>query len=506
MPVRASSARAPAWTVTLWCVAALAAAAAVWRATALYGPELDGDGAWTVSAARNLAEGRGLITLTGELYSLWPPLYPALLAVAELAGWDTYQFVRVLHSAALIGVVLLTARMVWAASGSSWLSIAQAAVVASSVHVIKPFVTLASEALFVLLCALALHCAVRLVETDRRRWWWLMALAAAAACLQRYLGIALVLALAIFVVTHARALPLRQRQLRTVGLCAVAAAPLAAWLARNFLHERKWTGGRNTTSQGLGDILSDAVATLRDFSTPAPLGDWLGNVAWLIAFAALATGLIASRWRARTSQRFVEHDACALLTLAYVGVLIALSSRWLVDRVQARLLMPIFPFACAAILIGVHASLASAPPLAARLARWLSVVFVTALIGTNLFVTARTVRGWRSDGAGSFHTRFWMEQPLASWLRENRVDGELHSNCPEMIWRVTGQPAQMLRQSKTLQNKLGQSVSQTGTPCTIAWFRKDGRPVLWLDELGRAARTEIVFEHEQALVLRVEPR
>ncbi|MCY3004337.1 MAG: hypothetical protein NTV21_21280, partial [Planctomycetota bacterium] len=55
-----------------------------WRATSLYGLGVDGDAAWTLSAGSSLANGGGLVTCLGEVFSLWPPLYPLSMAALEL--------------------------------------------------------------------------------------------------------------------------------------------------------------------------------------------------------------------------------------------------------------------------------------------------------------------------------------------------------------------------------------------------------------------------------------
>ena len=112
------------------CGAAVALAVALalvlsWRATGLYGLGVDGDAAWTLSAGSSLANGGGLVTCLGEVFSLWPPLHPLAMAALELVGLDVLASLRVLQLVALALSIALAARLAWKLSASHVAAVAK---------------------------------------------------------------------------------------------------------------------------------------------------------------------------------------------------------------------------------------------------------------------------------------------------------------------------------------------------------------------------------------------
>jgi len=60
-----------------------------------------------LAAASSLLEGRGLVDHDGSAYVLWPPLHPALLALAGAVRGDLEAGAWWLHLVVLSGVILL---------------------------------------------------------------------------------------------------------------------------------------------------------------------------------------------------------------------------------------------------------------------------------------------------------------------------------------------------------------------------------------------------------------
>ena len=66
-------------------------AALILAREATYGVALFWDSIYYISVARNLLEGEGLTTLFGHALTVWPPLYPMLLAVSSVFVFDPHD-------------------------------------------------------------------------------------------------------------------------------------------------------------------------------------------------------------------------------------------------------------------------------------------------------------------------------------------------------------------------------------------------------------------------------
>jgi hypothetical protein len=301
-----------------------------------------------------------------------------------------------------------------------------------------------------------------------------------------------------------------RRRWREAGVFAGGAVlPLCAWLARNWWLEGKATGGRTEASQSLAQILGDVLTTLRTWATPGQAT--AGVPAWLalIVGALAAVGLLnIARDRANLER---GRAAVALFGFALIHtlLLVGLSSRYLVDRVESRLMLPVLPFVVGATLVGLHAAAARARHSRAWL-RWaVSGTFTAAILANIAVGTARllpAIAAWSAEGAGNFHVRRWDEHSLVRWLRTERVEGPLHSNLPELVWLETRQRVSFLRSGRKLHERLGESVGASGAACTIVWFSAQGKPVLFVEEIERQARIETLAESADGLVARVVPR
>jgi hypothetical protein len=64
----------------------------------------------------------------------------------------------------------------------------------------------------------------------------------------------------------------------------------------------------------------------------------------------------------------------------------------------------------------------------------------------------------------------------------------------------------MLRSGRMIAARVGEHVRDSGAACTVVWFMENGKPLLFEDEIGRAATVDVLFSHERGVILRVGPR
>ena len=252
-------------TLFLVAVAALGAALALAREVT-HGPALHWDTINYLAVARNLLAGEGFLNYDGTPYTLWPPLYPLLLAAAGFGVLDPLQVVGPLNAGILGLTVFVVGRYLRRRLESRFLAAWAPVVLALSL----PLTELAwwglSETLFVLLATLALVGADDFLRGGRRSSSALAAVSASLALLTRYLGIGVVAVTALAVLFRTEdSRRTRARRFLMVGLVGVG--PTALWLLRNLRLTGEFTGGQPPPAGGLQpDLLSDLLGGLASWT------------------------------------------------------------------------------------------------------------------------------------------------------------------------------------------------------------------------------------------------
>jgi hypothetical protein len=471
---------------------ALAAAALAWHSASLFGMAVDGDSIFYVSAGVSLAEGRGLVTCLDEVFSLWPPLYSTVAAALELVGVDAFPGLRVLHLVAYAATILLTARLCWVLSASH-VAAALAALAAALTSRIHEFAILvAAEGFFLPLVLAALLAALDYArESTRGRFAALVAFSA-LACLQRYVGVALVASIALWLLAFAGGVDVRAR-LRCAALYAVTSlAPLFAWFARNRLVEDAWTGGRDPAEQSLGEVLWDALSTLLAWAGPDGWPAWTGWVALGLGVASVAVAL--------RSERTARNAASLALLFAalHLALVVALGARFQMDRVNDRLLLPLLPVSIALVFAAVGA-LARTRALVAAAAPF---VLVALLASASRLDERRAL--WLTDGAGGFSTRLWREHAIALELARHALAAPCWSNAPEFVWLLQRRNGRFLRAGAKAWERAGRDAALSGG--ALVWFQDGGRPKAFPEQLAPFVSVEPLAQSEDGLVAKLVVR
>ena len=289
-PAWAADRRPDRFTLLLLVAAAVLGAGLVLLRQASYGPRMWWDAVNYITAARNLLAGHGLVDLHGPLVG-WPPLYPAMLAGGGLFGFDPYAVAGPLN-AVLFGLTVLVAgwwlrhhlhsRFLWL-----WGCV--------SIALALPLAEIASEAMseaaFILFVTLALTQIDAHLGGGKRASLIRAAMFSALACLTRYLGAAVILAV-VPLLLAARVAP-REKLKRIAVYTLIAAAPVGLWMLRNYLLVGLPVGPRGKVFYSLPFIVDEAVRLA--------VGDW-----WLVGLTApvlLALVMAARHTFHRLSQR-----------------------------------------------------------------------------------------------------------------------------------------------------------------------------------------------------------
>ncbi len=419
--------------------AAVVAAALVFLATSAPGPGLDPDSMAYVGAANSLAHEGRLRVPTAEwnrrdstsTLSLWPPGFPAVVALPVVLGASPIQSARWINilSAALAAATIV---MIIAAPLGLWAGVAAVLMVFATQAVFDSYLSVLSEPLFLaimlLLLATMIHARDRLL---------LLSVLATAAVMVRYAGACAPAAAVLWTIFDSR----RDTQARWRRAITVALLPslfIASWFSRTALaRDRHATpklhlyggwgatllGARDTLAEWLAPLLADGsaqriiallLAVLLGAFILATATDTAGNRLRQLRVSGVATILRA------TTLLGASYLAVVLASRAFVGGTIPLDWRILVPLIVLFELQAVtaISYWWRAYHLPVHAALVA-----------LGAVWLVAA-GT---VTANDAMYAATVGS-DFAADSWRQSPLIAWVRAHGNGRPLYSNWPPALY------------------------------------------------------------------------
>ena len=424
-------------------IAALATVAILARQRE-FGPAFPWDAVNYVCAARNLLAGNGLIECDGDPMTAWAPLYPALLALASLPGFDPREVAGPLNAAFFGAFVLVVGLWLRANLESRLLAAWGCLAAALSIPLTRVFSSAMSDPPFLLFATLALICADRRLEDGRAASLAWAAAFSALAWATRYVGVAVVAVVALALLLERRSAP--DRKARNIWLYAsISAAPIGVWMARNFIEEGSPIRPPPEVEYSLSEAFTGIARAVGGWALhdSSPHGAIGGGVLLLLASGA---GCLAARVLPRIARRreraFLLFGGFALAYAAFYAWTTV--SGWTWHGVQPRHLLPIYvPILFAALLAadriasaarrldgrrrrawGRAAALASA----AALVLWLS-------LGAYLQIRG-TLRG---EVYGlEYNLPRWTGSEVVRYLRDNAPDGAVWANDDSPLHFLVG--------------------------------------------------------------------
>lgn len=474
------------WLLT--SIAGLGALLALTR-TLTFGVGLTWDSVNYIAVARGLAAGDGFMQFhTEDAYTQWPPLYPLLLATFARVGLDPHLAAAPLN-ALLFGLTIWVIGRWWRARlESSFLTVWGCL----AVMLALPLAQLAAYAMttvpFILWTSLALSHADRFLQDRRRGALGWAAFFTALACVTRYLGVALLVSVALLLLLqHRAALWIRIRHSAVFVLVAVL--PLSAWLLRNYRITGLITGSRdfdpslvfnsrivNPDDYSVVSVMESLFSVIYRWafsnvywwalpetawlSPMIPLrlepnaSVWIGSgVGLILGAAAVTVAYVCLRrppqpetWQSRTA--FCLNGAFAFM---YIGVLVAAITQQLTwhgfqSRFAAPLYIPLlYLFVCLLDRGGFHVREAAyAGRIQARAAltvRSLGISFLSLWVIGLAASNVQEILRFNRIGMGTFSTWYWFQSETLAYARQNPATGTLYSNTASHVYIYAGASA-----------------------------------------------------------------
>ncbi len=299
-----------------WLIVGAAAlgAALVMARVLPHGVGLSYDSLHYIEMARSALAGEGF-THDGTIVTVWPPGYPILLAVAGLGIADPHSVAGPLNAALFGLTILVVGRYLRGRLETRFLALWACLALALALPLADSARFALSDTSFILFATLALIQTDRAMRDDGRSALALAAIFCALAWQMRYIGAA-VPALAGLALLTQGGMPLSRRARRAALFGAIVGAPMALWLARNYI-------ARGMLSGHAGGDLS-LVNNLREWAQimvgwGQPLPGWLSII--VLAVLVIGLGVFFARGSGSSGRR-----ACLVFggfALAYAALISA---------------------------------------------------------------------------------------------------------------------------------------------------------------------------------------
>lgn len=465
--------------------------------------------------AQGLVEARAMRGVAGTELTVFPPGYPALLAIGQGLGLTPLVTVRLVGALSWAVVVACTGAAVRRRVPTHpWVAVAAAAVVATAAPMFGVMRMAWSEPPFLAVVMLTLVLADRCRAegvAGRGRVVALIGLVWAATML-RFSGLALVPAVAIALwgaapaphrrpVPRPRWLPGRLPIVPTLFVLGALVAP-AGWMLRNLVVDGTLLGPRNESTATPAGELADLVRTIARWVAPTPAAALLALV------GAAAVGVLVARrpevdppgpaGATTDTTRPSSPGSGEVWAVFVVGfTVLTLWSRLTtqIDSLGDRLLSPVF--APIVVLLSIGAARLLAPlehggdPATPSVARRALAVAVAGWILVSLVGSIVAVRQLDAQG-GSHLARRFDGSALVDRVRELPAGAVVLSNQAEALAYLSQRPVVMDPPARTdygwtpadpTAQQLQSLVSCATAPVYLAWFDRTPPHFLAPDEL-----------------------
>lgn len=426
--------------LALALVAALLVVIRTWE----FGIGLSPDSVHYVSMARKLLTGHD--TFAGEhLRATWPPLFVLAIAAPGMVGVDPIDAAAVLNPSILVCICLISGLWLYRRTDSGLVSLVATAALAFSIPLTRVSSFVWTEPLFVLLTVGSLVLLDRHFRNDSVIVLLLAALLAALACLTRYAGVAL-LASTVLLMLFNPQMPLKKKAGRTLLYSVVAALPLSLWLLRNHLLFGTLAGSRPDGIWSFTENAERVVTSLAKWALAWRTHDLDPLISALPLLAglgfALALGWSSSRSRGiretvswlKLSDPFVR--ILGVYALVYLAFIVTVSTAIRIDRIDNRLLVPVFvPLVLLTGFAAARLAALARDDRGRRLGRAFAAAIILFAVShvaayvPELRAAERTGHGYASRTWQTSASIAWVRRTGAQQLVSNRVDA-LHLLVP----------------------------------------------------------------------------
>lgn len=311
-----------------------------------YGAGLGVDSSTYISVARNLMDGDGFVRwMNNEPYMRWPPLYPLLLVASSLFVFDPIDIAGLVNAIIFGATVFVAGNWLRERIASNFLAVWGCIAIALAIPLLQVAYTAMAEAPFILFTTLSLICTDKFLRSHKRSFLIWAAVFTALACLTRYIGVSLIIAVVPFLVLQHYAKTFEKIRLIATHLL-IALIPLCLWILRNLLISQSFTGYNPSSNSYLADDVNDiftGIATWALVGVPAEDVSFGVVILAGVSLISLTVAVASTAMRPRSDQdKWNGTTLFVVFILVYLVMLILSARATPIYPLSGRHITPIY--------------------------------------------------------------------------------------------------------------------------------------------------------------------
>ena len=400
-----------------------------------------------VAVGINIANGRGLLDVTGLPMTVRPPGLSALIAVGISLGISANLFLLLLNAICSLIVVATTYALLMRAMSDRKTIIIGTAFVAFSPALLWQYSMAWSEPPFLAVLVIAIFVAVQKMSYSKAA---LLPLLMTGLFFIRYVGpvFAVALTAASILINRKQIGLLKSAAINTAGF-AVSFLPCWLWLARNKRIDGTLTGARAPGGGSLLDPLKTLTGTLGTWILAKPFEggiymSWLDYPATakfagsLVVIIIVTLTLIIGVKKLKVAQHNENNSdvllACAAVVISYICFSAYRFVHWELGPLDNRMMIPIYVPIIVLIAIAIEKTISKQR----NIKKILGACFVL-LLSFHLTSATKDALAFGADGR-HWSGRGFQDLPIHKFVKSLAPRSLLMSNQPQQLFSVSKRP------------------------------------------------------------------
>jgi len=479
---------------------------AILLSTAKYGVVISHDSVSYIAAAKSLVSGNGFICYNGSPYVNWPPLFPISLAVFSIFGAEPLDISRWLNAFIFAALILASGKLFKQFIKNETIALLAAASILISIPLFQIYRTALSESLFILLAVFFVCVISNYLANAKTSNLLLVSSIAALCCLQRYIGITIVITGVILIFIGLRKMSWLIRLKHAAIFCLISLTPLFLWIIRNYTITSTFAGKRVPSEFTIGLNLAYAIDSLTSWFLTPQIPSYIRTIIAAVFLLIAATLFIMARFQNRNlvSLGLIKSYPATVFIIIYFTALIISSTCFAYDPIGHRLLLPVYVFIILYIFLGIELLINIIKSSAFKYKSLLHnciIAVCTASLLCSLTILAFKINVWIHRDAAGYGSDVWQESCLMNTLDMLPVKNcKIYSNAPMEIFIYKNRYANMSPRIDKDIAEFKDNMSSTEANYLV-WFTNNKPYYLYqLDELAEYFQLEKIVEVEDGAI------
>ena len=520
------------FTLVLTALAVLGGALVLSRHVA-YGVGVEWDSINYLSAARSLLAGDGFVQVVQEVagaYARWPPLYPMLLAASGFLVFDPWDVAGPLNAVIFGVTVFVAGRWLRRRIRSQFLVVGACLAVMLAIPLTRAASYAMSEMPFILFTTLSLVWIDQFLRVGKRTDLVWAGVFTALACLTRYIGVTVLVAVVPLMLLLHPGVALLDRVKHCAAYALISLIPVGLWILRNVMQVGEPFGPRESPDYTLAEALDSILGDMSKWAIFFPTSGAVRLVAVVlvgIALLALAAAVVYGAARSSRGDRplrgwspFSVFGGFALVYLVSLTALGTVTSVW---PLSGRMLSPAYipllfagVFALDKFLVSGRGGALRGNALGLPIVRTflrgqkpVGLLTVVIVVVGSLWLLGHAPRHardiWLANGdlGQGFASSKWVDSEVLRYMRDTSIESpRVVSSVPIAVLYATG-----VREYVYLSQELEaarRKIASASDGDHVVWFRSHTVGYLYDDgDLRSLPELEVVADLADGVIFRV---